>query len=147
MAIDPDVARVILEAHMEGDRCPEVDEIIFRQKMVEDLQQVRATLVAVKIDRAEWVIEDGEKIYVAPDTTGAHQFSRTDEYDIFDSGAFRRWMHDVRETLVQNGRDPHHLVMAGLLSLSRSAKLVVGWQEDYVDDDSKILSIFEVMEE
>jgi hypothetical protein len=143
MAIDPDVARVILEAHMEGDNCPEVDEIVFRQKMTDDLQQIRATLVAVRADRAEWVLEGGEKIYV---TSG---FSRpgTDEHDALEPGIFRQWMHDARETLVQNGRDPHHLAMAGLLSLSCSARLIVGWQEDYTDEDSALLAIYETMDE
>lgn len=143
MVIDPDVARVILEAHMEGDRCPEVDEIIFRQKMAEDLRQVPATLVAIHADRVEWILEDGDKVYV----TGAYQFSRTDEYDIFEPEVFRRWMRDARGILVQNGRDPCHLAMSGSLSMSRVAKVVFGWQEDYADENSQLMAVFDTMEE
>ena len=143
MAIDPDVARIILEAHMEGDRCPEAEEIIFKQKVTEDLRQVRATLTSVRADRVEWILEDGEEIYV----TGGSSLTSVNEYDVLNPDMFRDWMRSTREILDQNGRHPHRLAMAGLLSLSRNAKLVVGWQEDYADDDSPLLAVFETMEE
>lgn len=143
MAIDPDVARIILEAHMEGDICPEAEEIIFKQKVTEDLRQVRATLTSVRADHVEWILEDGEEIYV----TGGSSLTSVNEYDVLNPDMFRDWMRSTREILDQNGRHPHRLAMAGLLSLSRNAKLVVGWQEDYADDDSPLLAVFETMEE
>ena len=45
MAIDPDVARIILEAHMEGDICPEAEEIIFKQKVTEDEEKALKTIL------------------------------------------------------------------------------------------------------
>jgi hypothetical protein len=53
----------------------------------------------------------------------------------------------VSITLVNNGISPDKIRMPGKLSLSKNAKVIVGWAEDYSDPDSGVLAMVGVMAE
>lgn len=118
------------------------------RKNMADLGQCRAVLTAIFEDHAEWTLEDGKKISTKHFSTE----SRENMYNVMIDGnalssAFASWMKNSRESLIRAGRNPENLCSPGILSISHGMKVIVGWQEDYDDVDSQILSIDETMSE
>ena len=141
-----DVKRVLIQAHLDGDRCLELEHELLRQKMG-DLQQIHATLVLIGKDYAEWVLEDGRRIV----SRGHGTFGQENAYEVFEAfgnvGMFRKWLWSARTALVENQKDPDNVSMPGLISVSYDMKLIVGWQEDYSDEEAQLLALAETMNE
>jgi len=143
-----DAMRTILEeaARLDLEDDPELCAKK-RREFLDDLKQVRAVLVSIHVDRAEWRTEDGKSVHGRPYTSMS--FGVTDEYGVMEEfpGTFRKWLQASRSVLLAGKKDPHHVSMTGMLSVSHMFKLIAGWHEDYTDDDSLLLCISETMEE
>lgn len=156
MAIDNAVREALIQAHFEGDRCPELEREVVKQQMM-DLRQEKAMLVAIRPNYAEWVMCDDHdgRFIVVPErrvySRGSGTYDKNNAYEVFEdsgnTGMFRKWLWNSRIALIENGRDPDNLSSPGMLSVSHTLKLIVGWEEDYTDEDARLLALAETMDE
>lgn len=153
--ISDDVKKALITAHMDGERCPELEREKLLEKM-NDLKQVCAVLVAIHEEYAEWELpsdQSGNVLLSRGKIESRYHgnYGKLFSYEVLENGpldgAFYRWLRSSRSALIENGRNPEKLSSPGMLSLSHNMKLIVGWQEDYADKDSCILAMNETMDE
>jgi hypothetical protein len=120
-------------------------------KRMGDLKQIHAVLVAIHEEYAEWELSDDRSGNGKVESQYHGNYGELFSYDVLDNGpfdtSFQKWLRVSRAALIESGRDPSNLSSSGMLSLSHNMKLIVGWQEDYADQDSCILAVNETMDE
>ena len=104
---------------------------------VKDASSVSATLMSIGQHEAKWRLESGEEIRVG---TGWDS-----QYGVLDSEEFENWLSLAFKTLTDSGREPNRLSIPGKLCVSKTAILVLGWQEQEDHPDACLLSIGEIM--
>jgi hypothetical protein len=108
--------------------------------IVKDVQSLDASLVWIGKDYATWSLNE---VKIRVDTKRSHSYAPLFEEE------FLQWLSSANQTLDGFGRkrtmEAFQMSLPGKLSISHSAMIVVGWEEDESHQDAMLLSIGEVM--